>query len=274
VKKKSKHSDLKLKLDKDTKTSAILDFAIISLICQKFKLISLLEVGVFQGAFIKNYLLNVPDSSAVGIDPYPNNFGAKETLLDLINEYNFNEFFNLLEHYDYLKEDQTFDVIHIDGEHSEKAVFDDLMRCLKGLKINSILIIDDVWHPKFPGVVSGFFKFFHSTDLECFLISRNKIYICNPIFFELYRNIALDICHKLKIQVSPYINYFSDGTNYGQSTSIKTKFPVTVLDNKPNLRTLFILKKYQNFLLRIFTYLLPPIFEILLRKSKKLFYER
>lgn len=253
---------MKFIFDRTTQTTSPVDMAILCLLAQKTDLHKLLEVGVYRGGFIRTFLMNVKKSYAVGVDPYPNDCGAKNDLLINIKKYDLTNSFVL---YDNLNQvnNHKFDIIHIDGEHSESAVYSDINYCVKLIHSNSILILDDIWHPKFPGVSSAFFKFFHDSNLCCFLITRHKIYLCDSLKFDEYVNVILSICESYAISVLPQVNHFRSGVQYGQSTQIKGQYPVIIVESKPNIKFLLKLGFYRNFVSRIGSYFVPPIFLIL-----------
>jgi len=74
-------------------------------------------------------------------------------------------------------------LIHIDGEHSEHAVLEDLTMADKfaSRSDNSIIIIDDVFVRHYPGVTNATFDFIKRMHWSPFLLTHKKMYLCRPI---------------------------------------------------------------------------------------------
>jgi len=43
-----------------------------------------------------------------------------------------------------------FDLITVDGDHSEEGAFDDLLNVIPHLNVGGILVFDDIAHPTHP----------------------------------------------------------------------------------------------------------------------------
>jgi len=149
----------------------------------------ILEVGIFCG---KSYLALAiafkNTSKAVGVDPFYENFKDSPALedegaylekasryltrkerLDLLNTVlNSSNYirpdlpgkFEVKEmtQEEYLKskpKTEKFDVVHIDGEHTYKAVYDFLNYAGEVLNPATIVVIDDFMNPGFPGIAEA-----------------------------------------------------------------------------------------------------------------------
>jgi hypothetical protein len=80
--------------------------------------------------------------------------------------------------------------IHIDGEHTGRAVINDLEFCEQMLSNNGILILDDFFNPMYPQLAEAAFSFLdrHKFKLSMFLCGWNKAYLARPMFAINYRD--------------------------------------------------------------------------------------
>jgi len=180
-----------------------------------------LEIGVYKGGFVKNYLLNNKNEFCVGIDPYPNLQEVKQNLFRELQHKRLVDRFTLFENFkEYLNSgcsQQKPKLVHIDGEHSESAVLLDLEFAQKCVSPKGIIIIDDIFHTNFPGVASGTFSFLHNSNFAPFLITSNKLFICHEDLYSYYSENALKIMKNKSIS---YLKSYENG-KYDQSNSIK-----------------------------------------------------
>ncbi|NBT57675.1 hypothetical protein EBT16_02710, partial [bacterium] len=67
-----------------------------------------------------------------------------------------------------IEREKLFNLIHIDGEHSEHAVLEDLTMADKfaSRSDNSIIIIDDVFVRHYPGVTNATFDFIKRNEKD------------------------------------------------------------------------------------------------------------
>lgn len=217
-------------------------------------------------------LENLTQLTALAIDPYPNSDEIRDLLIANLNERGLNDRVTLLENYDSVAH-QEFDLIHIDGEHSEKAVLNDLKFATNNLSSKGIVIIDDIWHPLFPGIISAALSFVHQEKLAPFLITRNKMYLCNPIEYNYHHNRAKNLVDLHNI---PYSGGVSEGTDllgeratYDQANSIKGYNQIVVGNlNRFQQSLLLGLEKpvKRNQLRSIVKSLIPPIFMRYIRR--------
>ncbi len=80
--------------------------------------------------------------------------------------------------------------VHIDGEHTGRAVINDLEFCEQVLSDEGILILDDFFNPMYPQLTEALFLFLHQNKfkLSMFLCGWNKAYLARPMFALNYRN--------------------------------------------------------------------------------------
>ena len=83
---------------------------------------------------------------------------------------------------------RSFRWIHIDGEHSGTAVYDDITIGCQLLGERGILILDDFFSPIWPQITKAAFEFCsqHRSELALFLCGDNKGYFCRPRHMSLY----------------------------------------------------------------------------------------
>jgi len=137
-----------------------------------------LEIGVWKGAWATSILMNVPDSIVDGVDPYPLAFAeARDTALSRIQGLNLKERFSLWSDVVELPQERTYDLIHIDGEHSEEAAWRDLSFSFSVLRPHGVIIVDDINNYWYPGIASAMWRFCGETDLRMFMTSGLKGYL-------------------------------------------------------------------------------------------------
>jgi hypothetical protein len=200
------------------------------------------EIGVWRGGWIKSLCINQVTDKIIGIDPYPGLLEIKREFAENVmrhfpNVELYSSSSELLDE----KSKVIFDMIHVDGEHSEVALSNDLDFSSKVLDRGGILIIDDIWHESFPGIASATFKFIHNSDFAPFLISGAKIYLCRESeysrFFELTKRILSE--GNLSYQTS-----FKKGTygeDYQQDNSIKGYQQIVTNGGRKNVENLLAL---------------------------------
>jgi len=159
------------------------------------------EVGVYKGGFLITVLRNHPKLNALGIDPYPQQSEIREIFLENIKLYEMTTRVQLLSNYTSISQ-RNYDLIHIDGEHSEVAVLNNLKFAMLNLAEKGIIVIDDIWHPLFPGVISATMKFVHEYSFVPFLTTRSKMYLCREVEHEFFYQRALGLIRDAKIEYS------------------------------------------------------------------------
>jgi len=200
---------------------------------------SFMEIGVYKGGWTLFMLRNSLDSQAFGIDPYPNLQHIRNELMNRIDAEKLGVRFRLLpdfSHFSSASEKENFGMVHVDGEHSEVACYRDLVNSFQSLGPNGIIVIDDIYHDDFPGVASATFKFVHSYEVAPFLITRSKMYLCRPAFFEQYFALTEDLLSRSHIAYSKGF----PSTDFEQSNAIKGFRQLVVVHGK---------KQFSDFLL-------------------------
>lgn len=141
--------------------------------------LAVIEVGVWKGAWSQTLLMNSSATRIVGIDPYPFEGGAgiRADMLDAMSTLGLSDRFRLAEDWESADLAGSFDVIHVDGAHTEQAVSRDLERARALLADDGIIIVDDHRHRWLPGVTYGTFRFLNETDFYLLADSANKAYL-------------------------------------------------------------------------------------------------
>lgn len=192
---------------------------------------NVLEVGTYKGGWICTVLKNNPSSKGVAIDPYPKMNDIKKEFKLNLTKNGLNKKVKLFSDVSKIPKNilEGFHLIHIDGEHSESAVYKDLDFAFRYLKNDGCIIVDDVFYREFPGVASAVFTFIMKNEISPFLLSRKKIYLCKPKYFKYYRNLSMNILKNAKIDVenvkknSEYLQI-----EYDQSNDIMGYSPIIV----------------------------------------------
>ena len=236
------------------------------------------EIGVYKGGFILAMLENLPNLNAIAVDPYPNSEEIRNVFVKNLEERNLANRVELFDDYESLAQ-REFDLIHIDGEHSESAVRKDLKFALANLSSNGIVVIDDIWHPLFPGIISATLQVVHQDFLAPFLITRNKMFLCKPSEYTSKFHQAQELLDQLKI---PYSAGVTEGTIlHGESAIINLSNSINgydqlVVENLTKFQQLILLglenPVRSNKLKSILKSLTPPIitsvYQILKARSR------
>ena len=131
---------------------------------------TIVEIGVYNGCFLLPITFLNNNNKSYGIDPYksyiqndiddPNLYKVAESistntvflnnvhdrLIDNINKYNLN--IQILR--DYAEnavinfDNNSIDILHIDGNHDYQCVLNDLMLYSVKIKVNCIIVMDDI----------------------------------------------------------------------------------------------------------------------------------
>lgn len=171
----------------------------------------ILEVGVWKGAWSANILMNTPNCSLVGIDPYPGiTKTVRDDLLNRLDKKKVLDRFRLVESWSKLG-DGLFSIIHIDGEHSFDAASRDLHEAKARLIDGGIVVMDDFRHRWYPGVTEALFRFLREKSFLVLADTGAKAYICHETHHEILRGHLISMLDNNKKLVRA--NYFREGDN-------------------------------------------------------------
>lgn len=142
---------------------------------------NLLEIGVWKGGWAVGVLRGIENAHVVGIDPYPGEaYPVREEALSTIESQGLASRFNLIDSHQNLIESglpSMFDLVHIDGHHTEKSVLRDAVFAHEALTPNGVIVFDDHLHPAFPGIRSALYRFLNEFDYRPFLSTEGKLYV-------------------------------------------------------------------------------------------------
>lgn len=146
-----------------------------------------LEIGVWKGAWTVTMAGNIPDSVQVGIDPYPGGADARaaqQTAAAEIERHGFGDRVRIVDSWETLHQLATagtcprrFDLVHIDGRHTQDAAARDLEEADRVLADDGVIVVDDYRHPAFPGVAFAMYRFLEPRGFRLFLTTENKAYL-------------------------------------------------------------------------------------------------
>ena len=144
---------------------------------------NVLEIGVWKGSWVLSILMNTSKTKVVGVDPYPNRNKIRESMLDRIKSFGVDNRFKLVSSIDELQDlHQTFGLVHVDGEHSEKQTHFDLVESSRRLTKKGVIIVDDVNVAWFPGVSSAMHMFMIEQEFRMFMGTKGKAYLARKEF--------------------------------------------------------------------------------------------
>lgn len=188
-----------------TATDALLSSEVALLIAQEAspRATCTVEVGVWKGGWMRAVGDKVKSAELIGIDPYPGFEDIREQMLSNLKAANMLERFTLYDCWQSMLSQHAprqFSVVHVDGDHSESAVEQDLRNAVAFLQDDGVLIIDDILHPEFPGVAAASYCFLRETDMAIFALTRNKAYACKSDFHGKWHTFALDLAERYELR--------------------------------------------------------------------------
>lgn len=146
-----------------------------------------LEVGVWKGAWTITMAGNTPGSIQVGIDPYPGGADARaaqQTAAAEIQRHGFGNRVQIVDSWETLHRlaaaqecPRQFDLVHIDGRHTQEAAARDLDEADRILADDGVIVVDDYRHVAFPGVAYAMYCFLEPRGYRIFLTTENKAYL-------------------------------------------------------------------------------------------------
>ena len=161
------------------------------ILSRQIPVVRILEVGVFKGSWILSLARNSRyPVEMVGIDPYPDeNARWRDFLPEKVRAWGYEDVFSHFESWEELKESRTegsgrtsFDIIHIDGDHSFSGAEVDLSNVDDWLAEEGVVVIDDFYNLNFPGVALATYQFLEREGYAIFLATLNKVYVCRIPF--------------------------------------------------------------------------------------------
>ena len=138
-----------------------------------------LEIGVFRGAFAQIALTNHENATMTGVDPYPlpDAREVREEMWMGLTSLGLDRRFELFDSTASVPTFRKFCLIHVDGEHTETAVLNDLRFSAERLQPGGVLVVDDVRHRWFPGIASAVFRFIEDSGYKILADTGQKFYL-------------------------------------------------------------------------------------------------
>lgn len=131
----------------------------------------ILEVGLWRGSWSMHLAKNLGLREVTAIDPYP---GLDDVRAATVAEFEGEGVaLKLYEDWNALPLGD-FDVVSVDGEHSEAAALRDLRSAADRLSAPGFIVVDDWLTPHFPGVNSAVHRFMAETDFVIVIYSEWK----------------------------------------------------------------------------------------------------
>jgi precorrin-6B methylase 2 len=182
---------------------------------------TVLEIGTWKGGWAITMAENDRRRKIVCVDPYPNLETIKEQFLANAEARVAGQVI-LFETLDEALQDSNvkFNLIHIDGEHSQSAVARDLEKSISRLSAEGLLVIDDIFYHSFPGVTAATLSSLEAKNLSPFLFSEKKLYICHKEFYREYYAKARSILISKHIPFEEDERITQEASSYLQSNSI------------------------------------------------------
>jgi hypothetical protein len=137
----------------------------------------ILEIGVWKGGWSSVILMNNRFTRVTGIDPYPDFEDVKLQCGVSFEKLGLSARYELFSEQVEVPAGAMFDLVHIDGLHTEKQVLKDLGFAAQRLQAGGVIIVDDFMSLWFPGITSAVFQFMLSTEFRIFMVSGSKAYI-------------------------------------------------------------------------------------------------
>lgn len=174
-----------------TRADGMLAVTLLSELCRRRRLSGnpcepVLEVGVWKGGWTSVILMNLPDVELQGVDPYPRYESVRAYMQSNLTTLGIDDRFLFSPSVADLADGACYSMIHIDGEHSERAVEAELEFATDHLTDDGIIIVDDFRHIWFPGIASALFRFLGKGDLALFAVSANKAYLPRSAYADAY----------------------------------------------------------------------------------------
>jgi hypothetical protein len=126
----------------------------------------------------------------------------------------------------------SFGMVHVDGEHSEKQTYLDLVDSSRRLNGGGVIILDDVNTAWFPGVSSAMHRFMIEQEFRMFMTTKGKAYLARKEFAEV---LYIKLINNEFLNANTEILQRYSNNSYEQSTSVYGQ-EVLICRPKPTLK--------------------------------------
>ena len=234
----------------------------------------ILEVGTWKGGWAISMAENHRSRKIFCVDPYPNLNHVRDRFLQAVSDRAPGQIVLFPDLDSALREQElALDVIHIDGEHSQDAVYSDLTRSIPYLAPAGLLIIDDIFYHSFPGVTAAAFRAIEQFELCPFLFTEKKLYVCQKDHYDDYYAKAKKLLNLLTLEYEEDQFLTGETSSYPQRNAING-YSLLILTNDKALskefyRAIRISKRFD--LKEIARSVLPPLLFRFLQLLKQRF---
>jgi hypothetical protein len=192
-----------------------------------------LEVGTWKGGWAISMAENDRSRKILCVDPYPNLEQVRDGFLRAVADRAPGQIVLFPDLDSALSEEGlVLDVIHIDGEHSQDAVYSDLTRSIPYLMPAGLLIIDDVFYHSFPGVTAAAFRVIEQFELSPFLFTEKKLYVCHKEHYDDHYAKAKELLNLLMLEYEEDQFLTGETSSYLQRNAINGYSLLILRNNK------------------------------------------
>lgn len=183
-----------------------------------------LEIGVYKGGWIFTLKKNVSNLKIDAIDPYPGIPQIKQSFLEEARRLGILKDIQLFPTWDeYFKDwssQKKYQIVHLDGEHSQSEVKKDLSNISALLSNDGVIVIDDIFYHSYPGVTAAAFDFLQDETFRPFLFTDKKLYICRTDYYGIFYKRTIDLLTNIKIGFEEDEQLIYSKRSYPQSNSL------------------------------------------------------
>lgn len=154
--------------------------------------LNVMEIGVWRGTWLFLASRSPEVVKAVGIDPYPGIPQVREDFLARVEASGLRDKVKLFAtpgEYESIADaaGTKFDVIHVDGEHTQRAASADLNFSVRHLAEDGVIIVDDYYNLYYPGVATAVAEFLRTGEYAVFLLTQSQAYLCRATHFARWK---------------------------------------------------------------------------------------
>jgi hypothetical protein len=232
------------------------------------------EIGVWKGGWIASLCNNINQIAIYAVDPYPGLPSIKQEFEEnVLNKYSNVKLYSSTSELLVREPGIQFNLVHIDGEHSEVAVLRDLDYASNNLSEQGIIVVDDIWHESFPGIASATMKFIHNSNFVPFLISGAKMYLTREDNYAKSHEITTKLLAEANLKFNLDFKTGTYGESYIQENDIKGHKQIILQKSQRDLKPFMnSIKEMESFGARIVKrlksleyWLTPPIFQLVVK---------
>jgi hypothetical protein len=110
-----------------------------------------------------------------------------------------------------------FAMFSVDGGHTALHTSNDFFIATKLTSSQGVIIVDDIFHPDWPGVTEGIYTALGSgsSPFVPLFITRKKLFFCHASSWNLYRQFVLDRSGDKLVRLVDFCNWSIPSLNFG-----------------------------------------------------------